>query len=107
MVKVIESTAEFNELINSDKKVIVDFYADWCGPCKVIAPKFEKFSTEFTDVTFVKVNVDDLGEVSQTAGIRAMPTFQTYHKGQKVGEVLGADLNKLKKLVEEVQAVTA
>lgn len=77
------------------------------SPCKVIAPKFEKFSTEFTDVTFVKVNVDDLGEVSQTAGIRAMPTFQTYHKGNKVGEVLGADLKKLRQLVEEVQAVTA
>ncbi|KAF9022916.1 Cytoplasmic thioredoxin isoenzyme 2 [Podila verticillata] len=103
MVKIIESTAEFNELINSDKKVIVDFYADWCGPCKVIAPKFEKFSTEFADVTFVKVNVDDLGEVSQTAGIRAMPTFQTYHNGAKVGEVLGADLSKLKKLIEEVK----
>ncbi|KAG0041810.1 hypothetical protein BGZ83_001277 [Gryganskiella cystojenkinii] len=107
MVKVIESTEEFKALIESGNKVIVDFYADWCGPCKVIAPKFEKFSTETEDVTFVKVNVDNLEEVSQTAGIRAMPTFQTYHKGAKVGELLGADLNKLKALIADVQAIAA
>ncbi|KAF9417746.1 hypothetical protein BGZ94_009877 [Podila epigama] len=106
MVKVIESTEEFNELIGSGKKVIVDFYADWCGPCKVIGPKFEKFATEEAnqDVTFVKVNVDDLGDVSQKAGIRAMPTFQTYHNGAKTGEVLGADITKLKALITTVVA---
>ncbi|KAG0343161.1 hypothetical protein BG004_005466 [Podila humilis] len=103
MVKVIESTAEFNELINSGNKVIVDFYADWCGPCKVIAPKFEGLAADNQDVTFVKVNVDNLSDVSATAGVRAMPTFQTYHKGAKVGEVLGAELNKLKALVEQVK----
>ncbi|KAG0306754.1 Cytoplasmic thioredoxin isoenzyme 2 [Dissophora globulifera] len=114
MVKAITSTAEFNELINSGKRVIVDFHAVWCGPCKVISPKFETFSKDYNpesenpnkddEIVFVKVDVDELPDVSATAGIRAMPTFQTYKNGQKVGELLGADVAKLKKLIEDIKA---
>ncbi|KAF9571722.1 hypothetical protein EC968_000240 [Mortierella alpina] len=105
MVKAIKSTAEFEELINSGKKVIVDFHAVWCGPCKLIAPKYEKFAEEFPDIEFVKIDVDELSDVSGKAGVRAMPTFQTYYKGDKAGEVLGADPTKLKKLITDVQAL--
>ncbi|CAO3572666.1 unnamed protein product [Mortierella alpina] len=107
MVKAITFTQEFDELINSGKKVIVDYHAVWCGPCKVIAPKYEMLSTkpENSDIEFVKVDVDELTDVSSKAGVRAMPTFQIYHKGIKVNELLGADWTKLQALVEEVKAL--
>ncbi|KAF9436063.1 Cytoplasmic thioredoxin isoenzyme 2 [Entomortierella beljakovae] len=103
MVKDITSTEEFNNLIASDKKVIVEFQAV-CS-CKAIAPKFEAFSKEFTDIEFVKVDIDDLLDVSANAGLRATPTFIAYHNGAKFEEVLGADINKLKALVENVAKV--
>lgn len=59
-LKHINSLAEFKELINGDKVVIIDFFAEWCGPCKLIAPKFEKLAGEHEDIIFAKVNVDDV-----------------------------------------------
>ncbi|KAG0229446.1 hypothetical protein BGW41_003023 [Actinomortierella wolfii] len=102
---VINSAEEFNKVLAENPKVIVDFHATWCGPCKLIAPKYEAFSQEFTNITFLKIDVDEVPEVSEKAGIRAMPTFQTYFNGEKKGELLGADPNKLKKLIEELAAL--
>ena len=74
MVAVAQSEAEYKTLLENNKVVVVDFTAAWCGPCKMVAPKFEEFSKQYTGATFVKVDVDELQSVAEAAGIRAMPT---------------------------------
>ncbi|KAI7867545.1 thioredoxin [Spinellus fusiger] len=86
----ITSLQQFHELINTNKKVVVDFHATWCGPCKVIAPKYEGFSNKYTDIVFAKVDVDDVPDVASEVGVRAMPTFAYFLDGVKAHEVVGA-----------------
>ena len=74
-MKIIESMKEYDEILANNKSVVVDFYADWCGPCKMIGPVLQEVSNEVTDVTFVKVNVDELGEIAQRYGVMSIPTL--------------------------------
>ncbi|PNP55481.1 hypothetical protein THARTR1_04311 [Trichoderma harzianum] len=88
------SAEEFKKVVKEQETVIVDCFATWCGPCKAIAPILEKASeeAEFKDkVHFVKFDVDELPELSQELGIRAMPTFLFYKNGNKVDEMIGAN----------------
>ncbi|WP_435217997.1 thioredoxin family protein [Streptomyces sp. bgisy034] len=98
------SAEQFNTLRETHQKVVVDFTAVWCGPCKLIKPEFERLSTEpeYRTIKFAVIDVDEVPDVSEKAGIRAMPTFQTYANGEKKGELLGADPNKLRKLMDEL-----
>lgn len=77
MVKQVTSKDEFNtELANAGSKlVVVDFFATWCGPCKRIAPAIEKMSQENTNVVFLKVDVDEVGDLAAELSVSAMPTF--------------------------------
>lgn len=90
MVKEITDAEFEEEVIKSDKPVIVDFWAPWCGPCKMIAPVFEKLSKELTDVKFVKVNVDDNQNSAQEFGVMSIPTLVMVKNGEEAGRVVGA-----------------
>ncbi|KAH8808960.1 thioredoxin TrxA [Xylogone sp. PMI_703] len=90
-VNVIKSKAEFDAALKQHKVVVVDAFAEWCGPCKIISPKVEEYSKEYEDAYFIKFDVDELPDVAQELGIRAMPTFLFFKDGDKVGEVVGAN----------------
>uniref|UniRef100_A0A8C5LN11 Thioredoxin domain-containing protein n=1 Tax=Leptobrachium leishanense TaxID=445787 RepID=A0A8C5LN11_9ANUR len=78
------------------KLIVIDFTASWCGPCKTIAPVFEQCSKDFPNAEFYKVDVDDLSDVAEQCGIRAMPTFIFYKNGQRIDDLRGANTTELK-----------
>jgi len=105
-VQAVNADAELPPILQNagDKLVMIDFYADWCGPCTRIAPFIEELSRRHADVVFVKVNVDNCREVSQMYGVTAMPTFIFLKSLQKVGELQGANPEALEgKLAELMQ----
>lgn len=87
-MKYLENEKDFNELINKDK-VLVDFYADWCGPCKMISPIVEEIANENKDLEVVKVNVDNFSEIARTYGIMSIPTLIVFSKGKEVNKSIG------------------
>lgn len=78
------------EVLKSDKPVLVDFYADWCGPCKTLAPILEEIAAERDDVKIVKLNVDEEQEITAKYGVRSMPTLVVFKEGTAVAGVAGA-----------------
>lgn len=103
-VKVIASDAEFTPAVlqAGDKLVVVDFNATWCGPCKKIAPVYEMLSNKFTDIVFLSVDVDICKETSEKFKIEAMPTFCFIRSQKVLGQVRGADPQKLVEKIGEL-----
>jgi thioredoxin 1 len=90
MAKVATNT-NFTELINDSKLVIVDFWATWCGPCRMISPILDELEEEMADqITVVKVNVDDADEIAAQYRIMSIPTLLFIKNGQIVDKTVGA-----------------
>ncbi|ONH75648.1 Thioredoxin-1 [Pichia kudriavzevii] len=102
MVQVIKSESEFSTAIKADKLVVVDFFAVWCGPCKMIAPMLEKFSQQYSNVAFYKVDVDELPSVAQSQEVTSMPTLLFFKSGELVGKVIGANPAAIKQTIDKL-----
>ena len=89
MLQVTDATFK-KEVLESEKPVIVDFWAEWCGPCRILGPRFEELSKEMTGVKFVKLNVDENMATSGSYSIRSIPTLLIFKKGEVAGNIIGA-----------------
>jgi thioredoxin 1 len=90
--KMVLEVSEENfeqEVLKSDKPVVVDFWAAWCGPCKMIAPVFEKLAGEMKNVKFAKLNVDENTGLAQQSSILGIPCMVVYKNGEEVDRIVG------------------
>ena len=90
MENVIEGTIEnFKELIAQDKITIVDFWAEWCGPCRMLGPILDDVAKERPDIQVVKVDVDTNSDLSTEYGIRSIPAVYIFKNGEKIESFVG------------------
>ena len=86
------TSSNFNEVVlQSDKPVLVDFWAEWCGPCRMIGPMVDELSNEYAGKAVIgKLNVDENPDISMNYGVRSIPTLLIFKNGQLVDRVVGA-----------------
>ncbi|GKU97070.1 hypothetical protein SLE2022_279210 [Rubroshorea leprosula] len=97
----------FNSAKESPKLMVIDFAASWCGPCKFMEPAVHAMANKFTEVEFIKIDVDELPDVAQEFGVQAMPTFLLVKKGKEVDRVVGAQKDELERKIEKHKALQA
>lgn len=104
MAVVLADDTSFNSILHTHDKVVVKYFADWCGSCKLFAPKFRRLSEDdrFASITFVDVNAEQNIEARKMAGVNNLPFFAIFEKGQLVD---GAATAKEEAVVELLQKI--
>ncbi|KAJ6043954.1 hypothetical protein N7499_006459 [Penicillium canescens] len=101
----ISSKEQFTSLLSASRLVVADFYADWCGPCKAIAPAYNSLATQLSrpnQITFTKINVDHQQDLAKAYGVTAMPTFIVFKNGRVNQTVKGANPAQLNSIVQKL-----
>jgi thioredoxin 1 len=89
--KIVTEATFDAEVLKSDKPVVVDYWAEWCGPCRMVAPVLEEIATENADkINVVKLNIDENPEVARRYGILQIPTLNVFSGGEVVKQIIGA-----------------
>jgi thioredoxin len=79
----------FKETIDSNTPVVVDFWADWCGPCKMLTPIFEEASKEMNNLNFAKLNTEDYGDIAAEHSVMSIPTLIVFKENKEIGRLVG------------------
>ena len=99
----VESREQFEELTGEDV-VLVDYWADWCGPCKMLEPTIEELAEEEEDLLVLKVDVDEHQDLAQEAGVRGIPALQFYADGEEAERLVGVqEKESLLQVVESLR----
>jgi thioredoxin 1 len=106
MASVNVKSAEFEALISKGGTVLVDFWAEWCGPCRAFGPVYEKLSEKYPEITFAKVDTEAEREIAGAAGITSIPTLMAFRDGILLYREAGAlPEAPLQQLIEQVQGL--
>ena len=89
MVNQVDATQFEEKVLKSEKPAVVDFYADWCGPCKMMGPVVEEIANERSDIKVGKVNVDDEADLAQKFNVMSIPTFIAFKDGKVAAQAIG------------------
>jgi thioredoxin 1 len=100
----ITSKAQLNELLKANSKVVIDFYAEWCGPCKLLAPKFVELSEKYKNIVFCKVDADVNEDIVTDYKVSGLPTIIFFHKETEYYKVVGANLKKIENGLEDLNS---
>ena len=105
VVNSIKTSNDFNQVINKYQYVMVDFCANWCGPCKNIAPFVDELSNraEYSHIYFCKIDVDEVDEVANMFNIQSIPTFLILKERKVINKLEGANKEKLLVLVSQLK----
>ncbi|CAL9202260.1 unnamed protein product [Musa hybrid cultivar] len=96
-----EWTQNWESHSQTNKLMVIDFSASWCGPCRFVEPAFKAMAAQYSDAVFVKIDVDEIPEVSKQWKVQAMPTFVLVKGGQEVGRIVGAKKDELERRILE------
>lgn len=96
--------SHFEASKETSKLMVIDFTASWCGPCRFMEPTINEFASKYTDVEFIKIDVDELMDVAQDFGVQVMPTYLFIKKGKVVDKTMGARKEELQKKIEKHRA---
>lgn len=100
----LEKSTEFEKILMENELVLVDFYATWCPPCKMLAPIVEQIANERTDIFVLKVNIDEFKSIGDKYEIRAVPTIVFYKNNEEVKRHLGfTSKDHIEQMIEELK----